>query len=1426
MVTNKTRLLSALMAILMLVSLFTGFVLPVTAETEVKWDDLTSITDLVAGTTNENGYSVGSKAELELLAQNKATLGLTADDTIYFKDIDLTEGLEEGTYYTGSANAMDGLIAGLDGRFGSNGAATIKGLNLTSPWLGHYAGGKNIQNLVFDNCRYIEDNTEGRDKNYRPGLIFAGYYSDVTTVTVDTFTLKNITMRDCTVDASASPARAGFMFGRIAKATDCVIDGIAIENCSFNPGTNGNVGFLCAEMRTITNAVTIKNIYMNGNSVESVGMTNHNILIGESTISNLTLSNAIVMNTQVPDNIKGFGLFTQKAKNSTYKLNNIIFVNNGAFSSGTQNTSATYGGSSVCYGYEGNTSYAAKTFSTSGKIYADTEKISWTGDKTAQTEDVRTAAYNAVASGQAAWELNVARASTDAYYTMVADADLGVAPAFGTADNKTIKVVVNIEGTDEVRIFYPNLDGEIDVAHPGLLPETAVYTCEYGTITDGKLTLNESAKDAADLTIEVNGSGKPNKAALEQKINEIGEDAKFYLKGDVMLSETTDMSDAQAVVENDNATVTDVENAIKKLEAYARVTVDDEDAKEVQFILNLNVFNEDTTTLLATVNNAFSMPETDGKAIVAKNTALANAVAAFDAATLTVKSGARVPHKYYENKVFADVKDWWITDAEDWKTVINRGKVTFEDETITLKNDIDFEGATIAPVAQGASTSLEVSLTLDGAGHRFKNVTISGSALIDAYFYGTITDLILDDTCKVESTGRYAASFVKRLYGTLKDCWSAAYIKHEYSSDKAVNADVRTGGLVGEMYDEDSLIDGCYFAGTIDCSSWQVGAVSDWQVGTVINSFVKPTYIIPEGFIGSSGSTPGGCRVRLAHILAVTGEGYLFEDLYKNTYGVGVDPIYQGSSLYVKPDFMYGDVSYDGRPICNHNAMHNVSANEYADGAMAWKLTNESTHKGTGDVTYYTVENGKTVHGTADTQMRRITLKQGEIEYYAYVVNDTAFNYGGNAYVADQDLVINVEGVLPTEHTIVRTDVGTGSHIETCTAEGIVIAEGIIATCGLKELKACAYDIPFDIPATCTEDGKKGTLCACGHVGTEEKTDDKTGHDMQETTPEDPAKCEVPGTTAILTCANGCGKTEGGETIPALEHDMQLTNEEEPAQCEEPGKTALYTCANNCGKTEGGIEIPKLGHDYDYENGIKTDATVEKTGKIEYACRNGCNIPKIVILDKLAGLEITAEALEANNPLVKVDVKLLNYGAKEVTLKVNYDYINMTLTETDVISTHFTVVAFSAENGVAEIKLMADADVGKDEVVATLNFKLTERAYNGEYVFNATAEGVNLAGEPVAYEPAEEKTANVTWRVDKVDGDLNIDGNVDLLDAILLMRYINNELPEEYQTIVTDEMADLTDVGDGTEEDDIPDVNVDDVIHLLRYLNGWIDTLK
>ena len=71
---------------------------------------------------------------------------------------------------------------------------------------------------------------------------------------------------------------------------------------------------------------------------------------------------------------------------------------------------------------------------------------------------------------------------------------------------------------------------------------------------------------------------------------------------------------------------------------------------------------------------------------------------------------------------------------------------------------------------------------------------------------------------------------------------------------------------------------------------------------------------------------------------------------------------------------------------------------------------------------------------------------------------------------------------------------------------------------------------------------------------------------MQKTADEVEAKCEEAGMTAVYTCANGCGKTEGGEEIAALGHtdDEAVVENEKPATCAAEGSYDIVVYCAVC----------------------------------------------------------------------------------------------------------------------------------------------------------------------------------------------------------------------------------------------------------------------
>ena len=65
---------------------------------------------------------------------------------------------------------------------------------------------------------------------------------------------------------------------------------------------------------------------------------------------------------------------------------------------------------------------------------------------------------------------------------------------------------------------------------------------------------------------------------------------------------------------------------------------------------------------------------------------------------------------------------------------------------------------------------------------------------------------------------------------------------------------------------------------------------------------------------------------------------------------------------------------------------------------------------------------------------------------------------------------------------------------------------------------------------------------------------------------------------------------------------MQKTADAIAAECEVAGKTAVYTCANGCGKTEGGATIDPLGHEFADTFTVDTKATCTTLGSKSKHC--------------------------------------------------------------------------------------------------------------------------------------------------------------------------------------------------------------------------------
>jgi hypothetical protein len=265
--------------------------------------------------------------------------------------------------------------------------------------------------------------------------------------------------------------------------------------------------------------------------------------------------------------------------------------------------------------------------------------------------------------------------------------------------------------------------------------------------------------------------------------------------------------------------------------------------------------------------------------------------------------------------------------------------------------------------------------------------------------------------------------------------------------------------------------------------------------------------------------------------------------------------------------------------------------------------------------------------------------------------------------------------VSPFTATAVKT---TAAESDTVFAEANVWTEDCAAGNHTAAEEATKV---YSVDTTCTVDGKYNEVVMCKYCDnvfntSEEKTETAFGHNMQEEVPAVAPTCTEPGKAAVLTCANNCGTTTGGEEVPAKGHTFEEvinpaptcgstgtlrrncacgysekvtldrlphTFEEVPAvepTCTEPGAEAGKKCS--CGYTEAGAVIPAKGHTKG--NPVVVAPTYTEKGYTIYTCSCGETF-KEDFVDKLeANFTVTIKAPEsttvANNATVVLEAEV------------------------------------------------------------------------------------------------------------------------------------------------------------------------------------------
>ncbi len=1022
MVTKKTRLLSAIAAVLMLVSMVTGIVLPVSAE----MPDMPTMTEyhnsvLAESALTDKEFTVSSLAELELASLYQSTLNSAY--TLYFiNDIAIpTEGYVAGeaSGTTGDANAMSSLQATLDGCYAEGGRATISGIRVTQNWLGTYNYGKRIANLNFDDCHATATGNAG-------ALLFGSNGKTAEK------TLENLTFTNCSATKGGKSNNLSLVCGKTNGAA-ATFRNIRIEGCSLidhtdNTGGPCNIAFLEASTKY---SVTLEDIYLINNTIDIDWMDNSlGIAIGELTQDSADVefnaTNVAIIGTTL--NVANEGTYDGSV--GAYGMNSTLGALVGGLSGyvkktdtdGTILPGATIENILVYGNDKGNTAYnsvisgmavaatganipikATNVSTDLPKLVRDTiyeKQNTGASYKSIYVQELTADSANNTVGvgsvGEAAWNLNKNAASL---WTL----DANDIPSFGaTEETKIVKVAAVNKGA-EIGAQYVKYGTEVDVAELTAAYEgECTYEVNEGEIVDGKIAATPANDDLAIIVTII-----PNEV------------------------------DAETV-----AAVTAAKADIESFLATYAGAIDN--------------FAEKETLVALPEQAAAALELAEGTDVAAATVALNEVMVAYDALTYEVVGD--VPYKYNDLERFSAVNTWAIGDETDWRAAVAKEDHDFAGETLTLTADIDMaadgDNAAVLPLCYGNNTTF--AGTLDGDDYEFQNILVEAAPEGHKYYVGLVgynTGIIknlgiasgninLNWNLVNLASGTNAMGFgaiAGQSTGKIIKCWNAADVtvvvgeelnyggKTEAeiieASDNGVvelERDISVGGIVGRGL-SGSLMDGCYNLGTVT-GLYHASGLNDWgqKTGEIYNSYNAGELICDDNgytqLVRYNTTSPGAV-------------------INSNVYAVG-------------DRFSATTAAYKVNTVANSNLLPVVASS----GELAY-LLNTNIEYDTNGTVYYKVEGGKTVYAdNADERTFRITFTDTEGNtLYAYANGGTELTIGGETFTVTADKDVTVEETLAHEcaKNVYQNSDGQngyiGSHIFRC--DHATEVEGLAAYC-------------------------------------------------------------------------------------------------------------------------------------------------------------------------------------------------------------------------------------------------------------------------------------------------------------------------------------------------------------------------------------------
>lgn len=381
-------------------------------------------------------------------------------------------------------------------------------------------------------------------------------------------------------------------------------------------------------------------------------------------------------------------------------------------------------------------------------------------------------------------------------------------------------------------------------------------------------------------------------------------------------------------------------------------------------------------------------------------------------------------------------------------------------------------------------------------------------------------------------------------------------------------------------------------------------------------------------------------------------------------------------------------------------------------------------------------------------------------------------------------------------------------------------SNGLTASCTITvQPKVCVHeygDWVTEKEATCTEEGSRYRVCVkCGE-GRETEVISALGHMFSEewTVTKEPT-CTEEG-EQVRICIE-CGAQSDNTPIDSLEHSYpeEWTLEQE-ATCTEAGIESR-ACAV-CGEKE---ERSTEYAEHTYELTSQTEPTLTGPGSRTYTCSvcGSSYSEEYVPLLEEGVIDVGGIAANAGQT-VTIPVSISeNPGIAGFNFVLKYDSSVLTptaITKGDMLS-----------SGIFETNLNEGIPASELEDVAVYWGDSTNITGNGE-LFNVTFKIDGNAPDGI-YEVALEYEkgdvtdqtyndvmpdvhTNVIQVADVLKGDINLDGNVDPLDSILMSKVL-----ARYKIELTEKQRDAANVF----EDAKQDINTKDAVSLAQIIAGW-----